>query len=263
MIYEKEQRDILAIIKKMHDRASSRVPHSLSGSKPFIPSRLIGKNSQGCGKDFCISISQVRLESIWYLESLSSSYFEVTSELKWVSVCFNFYFDLFSGGTPDPHTRIGAPQLCIHTWLYSHAAVFVPIFKLVTDHSWRKYIALDTWIGFLPKPEQRETFLCDVMKKRLTRKAKGTLGTLQGTQKAGDAESSSFTWVGASKPVVVRYGEGKQRSSVCNNVLQAVRREGELKGCWFLEQKPESLDWTGFVSMLWFTLPLWAFGFGP
>lgn len=39
MIYEKEQRDILAIIEKMHHGASSRVPLSLSGSKPFIPSR--------------------------------------------------------------------------------------------------------------------------------------------------------------------------------------------------------------------------------
>ena len=34
------------------------------------------------------------------------------------------------------------------------------------DHVWAKDIALGTRMGFLPKPEQREVFMCDLMKNR-------------------------------------------------------------------------------------------------
>lgn len=72
-ISEKEQKGILAIIKEMHDKASSRVPlSSLAPSHPYIPcspslqSGLQVRNSQrpGIQEGFCISVSQARLESV-------------------------------------------------------------------------------------------------------------------------------------------------------------------------------------------------------
>lgn len=87
MIYEKEQRGILAIIWKMHARASS-VPlapsHLHPAGCPALTLSLAGQKSPGNWDVGLLPFHLLRQAGVHqcYLEALSSSYFMMTSELK-------------------------------------------------------------------------------------------------------------------------------------------------------------------------------------